>query len=250
MKLSSPSLSVIIFSLFVPVGLWFGFSIGNFTFPGLQNGAIPAETTVTPPTNGQRSILFIGVDHLNVDQPRLESIWLVLYLPGKPSLTLLPIFPVSTTSKSYLGSSWERTNPIGDDGNPSTGLLNILKKKQIWWSEYVLLDETAMIKVVDFLGGMTVGERYLDGALSLGSIIPPWESQSAAIQGQTELLQTLCLQPKRVSSMKDIGSILDLIPLHMRTNIEVSQALDDWQSLVTNEIDLTCEFPMLSVFKP
>ena len=247
MKPAIKILYTVIFSLFLPAGLWMGSSLGGdaaiqqllihrFTIPPLPT-----------PTTGQRNILIIGVDRLSTrptTPSRLESIWLAAYLPGQPFVTLVSIYPPLPTENGKQRSTIEEDFQLDADGAPGVKLINYLRRRQIWWSGHVILDEIAMIEIVDYLGGIPADNRRLSGAIALGEIPRPWDDSAAAIRGQTSLLKQLCRQAAQIPVNPDLSRIIALIPDNMYTNVDIQFALQEWQHLLSGESRLDCEFPL------
>jgi hypothetical protein len=237
-------ITLLIAGTFLVFGLWAdGLLEGN----SIQNRSIPAIQPTFPfptPITGQRNLLVIGVDKFQAKNPQLESIWMLSYFPESPQITFTPLYPASTPAALSGISDLLALFEINEQGVPSAAFLSALQEKSIWWSGYIVLDEIALIQMVDFIGGLIIGEHVIDGAAALGNIPFAQADQKAAYQAQNDFLQDICKQIIRTRPVKDLQIITSLIPDHIQTDINLSQTLREWQSFLEANVQLNCEFPL------
>lgn len=233
-----------VFVFFLLLGIWTGKLSGTFKPARGPIATLRASSPLPTPSNGQTNLLVIGVDRLESRQPRLESIWLLGYFPDNPRVTLIPVFPASPgTHPAYLRSLQESFR-ISEHGRPSPEMLKTLQKDHIWWNGYVIVDDIAMIEIIDFLGGIEVNDRRVKGALAISSFPLPQEDPSASLDGQTRLLDRICQQANLLLPSADLRKILNLIPDHIQTDADIFQAIRDWRALTNGKGNLVCEFPL------
>ena len=211
-----------------------------------HQSAVPAVTLA----NGQRSLLVLGVDRLASREPRLQSAWLVAYFPGKSPVTLAPLYPEPPGLPSPSRQSLTQSFRLDPAGAPAPTFLERLHDRRLGWSSYLVIDEIGMIALLDYLGGVTLDGRDLDGAIAVGAVPLPWLDPAAALRGQTELLGAACLQARQAGPSGDAQRFLAEIQPHIRTDLDLSQAIKDWFDLASSKTPLTCEFPLTSASHP
>lgn len=218
------------------------------TFRG-QN--IQKVSPLPTPSNGQQNILVIGVDDLGRENPRLVGMWLVIYFPSKPTITFVPIYPEPQRTTLAESLPFARSFKLDTEGTPHVDFLNLLRQEQIWWNGYVLLDETAIAEAVDFFGSEKVNDgEIFNGKKILIASTSSWGDTSQTIDNQTNLIRQLCSQMSYLDADTDIKPILNLIPSHIRTNMNLINIIQDWRSLITQEDNLVCEFPLFRESNP
>lgn len=234
----------LIFAIFLLLGIWTGRLSGTFKPARGPIATLRSNSPLPTPSNGQTNLLVIGVDRLKSRQPRLESIWLLGYFPDEPHITLIPVFPVSPATQPAHLRSLEENLRISEGGRPSPEMLKTLQGDHIWWNSYVVIDEIAMIEIIDFLGGIQVNDQRMRGALAIGSFPLPQEDPAASLDGQTRLLRRICQQANLLLPSADLRKILHLIPDHIQTNADIFQTIRDWRALTHGRENLACEFPL------
>lgn len=269
-----------LFALF----LFFGFRIGaavnrlhpvqpklvqwiKATQPIVPTSLTPSETNSTqsyplPGDNhlatGQRNILIIGIDRLEAAEPRLESIWLALYVPTSPKITLMPIYPSLTQNqtgyKTNQDAALARGFGLDDKHKPDLSFLKSLQDRGLWWNNFIVLDELAMVQVIDLTD--PVGEKgemdqegayQLNGIRTLADLPLPWENPLAAVLSQAKLLADLCHEAPKVQSGTQVETSIfsDQLSHHLVTDINPDQIRKDWSNMMGIGTGISCEFPSL-----
>ena len=123
---------------------------------GRAKGHEPADSIPMPRgvamvdiDNGQHNVLVILTDQLTVKPLYLEGVWLVVYNPSTSQGMFLPLYP------SSLNEDADQDNPLVSlfrlepDGAPAPIFLEALRvEKDVWWDNYMVLDETALMEQV------------------------------------------------------------------------------------------------------
>jgi len=201
------------------------------------------------PANGQRNILLIGVDDLNKEKPVLMGLWLLMYFPENPNLTFAPVNPVVWRQAQTSTSQTNEINLVARNGSLDKYFSNQLHQDDIWWHGYILLDSTAVKEAVQF-------SNKLNDLETINSFYPvddPYlfdDSDLTGIAHQTDLLNHFCRQTNNFTADTDFSEILALIPTHIRTNLSLISIIQDWKSLISQENNLVCEFPLQRASKP
>jgi hypothetical protein len=200
------------------------------------------------PANGQRNLLVIGVDRLDGDLTRLESLWLVLYFPGRSPLTLMPLYPRGGGPETSQRANLAEAFSLARSGEPDPAFFERLQHEQVWWSGYVVLDETALAVLVDQLGGVVLDGKHLNGDQTLDTIPRAREDPQAALQGQVGLLRSACLQAgKRLSGGLDFAGWANALGRYIRSDLDVFELAREWLQAAGPTPTLECEFPLLDV---
>jgi hypothetical protein len=249
--------------------LYVGFQAGFLTAPHSQAAtasqavsplaSVAAEKeAVLPPTQpappaapptGQRSILVIGVDNLAAAQPKLESIWLALFVPPDPRLTFLPVYPSFSRSEKEdrrLLSSFQYQP--GAALNPE--FVQVLQSRQIWWTGSVILDRYAYAQVMNYLaedGNAAQTVAYLDGENWVKKLAEAAGKPQEAIANQATIYQELCWRTAKQNwSLSDTiqQEISNRLAGHTQVDFNLAQSLRE-TGMLTATSSLFCDFPTL-----
>jgi hypothetical protein len=172
--------------------------------------AAPASAGVAPlvrPANGQSNLLVVLVDRLDSRQPRLLSVWLLGRLPALPQVAFMPIFPArpqaSPAQPTGEATATTAANlPAVFTPNAAGGLpedfVAALRQRGLWWDNYIILDQPALVRLVDLLGGVELDGRWLDGR-QVGALDPEAVDPQTAWSFNMQLMQQVCVQASRLS---------------------------------------------------
>jgi hypothetical protein len=244
LKNSNLSAYAILFGICMLAGGWFGFTAAQI---GPQGSPIqPSSHTAIPdaPANGQRNLLVIGVDRLDHPSPRLESAWLVVYFPGRTPITFLPLYPQAAGEARRGIASLDKSFELTETGLPGESFFEQLSREQILWNHVLVLDELGLVGLLDYLGGVQLHGQFVDGKSALEETPRAWQDQEGAVAGQNRLLQAACLQAGSRFRPKDALQFLQLVGDHLRSDVDLSELIQDWFSQVEGEPVLRCEFPL------
>jgi hypothetical protein len=231
--------SLLLFCFSLAIGIWLGIQI----IPKSQS----TPSTETQFSQDQQSLLVIGVDRADAADARLQGVWYVTYLNDSPHITLIPIYPDPNGNSRKKGQNLVDAFRIRQDGMVDPDFLKAIKQDQnLTWNTYVLVDDIAMMEVVDFFGGVLVDGEAINGPLAIGGIPRAWEKPREAILGQASLLDNLCERISFDSTPKNYQRIMALLPGHMRSEMSVDAAFQDWLKLISTSGTLNCEFPSLT----
>lgn len=211
------------------------------------------EQTDPPPdgvNTGQRNLLVAWVDHLDSASPRLEGLWLVLFVPDSPSLTWLPLYPGGLIENIDGNQNWSADFGLTQDGKLDPQFVADLRSKDVWWNNYLVIDDTGMVVIVNRNLNASEDPAITPQPDAGGRIIAnmplAWEDPAGALKAQFELLDRFCL-PSATSYRA--ASALDLIgPLdhHLLTNLQADEILTIWNNLRLTGGRL-CKFPTRSL---
>jgi hypothetical protein len=211
------------------------------------------QVTFATLPNGQRSVLFVAVDKLKTSRPALKGVWLILYLPDDPRITLLPIYPTLQKNGQWKDSDFENAFQIHtNQGKPylSSAFLQVLKDKGLWWSGYLLIDEHALGKIASYVDETQAhnqrfspipNNRQPGFITSRGNVNDP-------IVEQAILYQTICGNASQANLGKSKPAVLDIFQLkpdHWNINFGDDQMKAELQLLQSYGSQLFCDFPLI-----
>jgi hypothetical protein len=177
-------------------------------------------------------------------QPRLRSIWLVVYHPSTPRLFWIVIYPNGVQANLPNMQTLAQQFQVGPNLEPGKDFLAALQDQyQLSWNGILMLDESMLVQLVDSLGGVTKNGQNLDGTQIIQMMVVPWEDPQAAYKDQAELINALCQRRDQLAANGvDLNPVANLLlpRLNLFTN---SQAyLAQLSSLLTQTGSIHCQF--------
>ena len=211
--------------------------------PAIQPTAVPTEAPPQPVI--QKNVLVIGVDDLQAKSPRLESIWLVLYLAQKPEFTLMPVFPGIPAEDGKMRSQDYKLAKLYH--SDQAAFLEELKDRGIWWSGSYTVDRVALDEIaqqVEKLVEAPADTRRLDVA----DVPPVEEDPQAAKFEQAHFAQALCRRAADLSvdQISELDDLFLLFSDHIHSDVPREQAAAELVGMLVDGSPITCEFPSLS----
>lgn len=223
--------------------LLIGIQLGNHAKSPPDTRLLETRPLVNSPSQ-QRSIVFIAADDLQSSEPRLVGVWLVLYRPDVPSISLLSLYPsqpsATSTQKIDLAAAFSLTK----EGAPSSSFFKALQDFHFNWNGYLLIDDTGVAAIIDWMQGITVDNQTIGGIEALNGLIRPWENTRLASETQRDYLMSACKRMAQLPADSNWTSLLTgLMPQHLRTDLSFDLILSDWKRLVSGPDPFSCEFP-------
>ncbi len=235
------------------------YMIWAFAHPARSN---PSAVTIPGPSaglltglpTGQRNLLLITADDLKVPSPRLESAWLVLFVPPDAHLTLLPVFPSSVNNASKKDQALFDAFRLDGHHRPNEKFFEILRGREIWWSEYAILDTEALAGIMTRLGqeGGTsqIDETAYETAKMMiaGDQINPIDHPQIALLKQATFYQEMCWRAGRSGINEDIlkGENFSAgLSGHYLVDTGSSQFSTELKKIQISSSGLFCEFPTI-----
>ncbi len=190
-----------------------------------QSSAALTPTPTRQASNGQTTILVLGVDAFSRADPKLNSIWLATFrLPGKDIFLYgVPIDqPVASGGASGLQALFHWSAEQGVDAAFLSRLQDIapLPPQMV-----VLLDNAAFAAIVDYLGGVELNGTSFSGPQVLGVLSLVGDDPKALLASQSHLLEALVQKLPSLGETPDVSPIQALVPEHIHLSIPVSQLL-------------------------
>lgn len=246
-------LNFVIFTCFLVVG----YTISTRFYPVDARAISGSLDTVTSENqdsiaaldNGQRSFLLISASSLNTSNQQLDGIWLATYFATDPTIHLLPIFPTGKQQLSGFEAQLQSTFAMDKENGtlvPAAAFTDLLENNNYWWSGYLVFDEVALSRVLDFVGYIEVNEKILSGTLAYSQLIG---SPRDAYPLQVAILQSACRKLSGFDPGPDASQIISSLPGHIFTDLDTYQLQMELETLYSGERTPTCTFPTLDVLR-
>lgn len=190
-----------------------------------QSSGAMTPTPTELASNGQTTILVLGVDTFTANDPKLNSIWFATFrLPGKDVFLYgVPINqPVATGGATGLQALFHWSAEQGVDATFLSRLQEIVPLPP---QVIVLMDNTAFATIVDFLGGVDLNGSAFNGPQVLGVLSLVGDDPQALLATQAHLLEALVQKLPSLGETPDVSPIQALVPEHVHLTIPVSQVL-------------------------
>jgi hypothetical protein len=173
----------------------------------------------------QQTLLILGVDDLQSEQPALMAIWFATFrLPGKG------IFLVGLpTNSPSLGTLSPTLHDLflwsADQGVDPTFLEALTQYVAPPPDAILVLDEVAFATLVDYVGGVTLEGSQLDGIQVVGVLRLLADQPQASLATQRGVLLALSSKAHLLGSSPDATSLIDLIPSHAYCSMPPQQVV-------------------------
>ena len=250
MKIFSKPPLYMFFGVFLAIGFMLGTSAAQSKGQVAEVSppvSTPAPATSTAAPNGQHNLLVIGIDNLEAESPRLESIWMILYIPPTPQFTLIPIYPSPYAGGEELQNYLESTFALGKELKPDPAFLVAVQSVNIWWDNYIILDETAMANVVNTASSENAMNNPDFGSSTIANLPLAWEEPETAVLAQAELLNGLCHDFARTNSAKKLNISSEIFSNHVNSDLSAAQLTSILQSMTSIKSEpFRCQFPTIN----
>jgi hypothetical protein len=168
------------------------------------------------------SILVMGVDEIEGEEPRLLSVWFISFHPPDKRIQLLGIptdfhLPDGEIPLAEAFSLWEAPDYGADfiaamDGfspHPIAGI--------------AVLDEEGFSALVDYLGGFSLEDQDYDGASAIGTLRLLENQPLVALKMQAQILRALSVNVPDLGKTPELTSLTLLVPANAYTSPSPAQ---------------------------
>lgn len=228
----------------------------------------PAETSMVSPApvlaSGQISLLVVMVDDLTSARPRLESAWMLEFVPPDPRLTLLSVYPSFSSNDSQQDASLVsafRVETSPDTLQVGQAFLKVLQDRKFFWNGAVLLDKYALAQTLDYFNrpqpeqsldqqpsAQPVG--YPDGTAKVARIPSSSQNAQMALFAQAAFIQDLCQSASQRDPLLDSASqdeLGKLLEKHYSASLVQGQILPRLKAFLSEQAAVFCVFPNLPI---
>lgn len=235
---------VIILLLFIfVICLILGLSLGGNFAKQLKTTAPELPTQTQPEiTSNQRTILFIVADNMKSQNPVLESVFVIFYIPNIPRALILSLYPTDQ-NVSEQAIKLPATFSLKEDLSPSNEFINTIAQYNFSWNGYILTDEVGVASMIDWVGGIDKDGIKNNGDDIVEQLIHPWKNPKAAAEEQRKIISGICNAYDGIPKNKALLDLFaTLIPDHLSTDLSAQMIIADWKQILTNNSRPICEF--------
>lgn len=176
------------------------------------------------------------------EDPDLTSVWWVAIAPRSP-LTLIPVYPSEQITADGVKSITDIfvTSQKGTNLNQlSPTFKEYLKANSIPWDGYLILDHSALEILVNFVGGVKIGDTVLEGKEVIAGVTSTNNDPQQAIEYQTDLWNSLCQKVIFAGSMDNFQIIQPDIAKHTTVSQDFPISFTTFQAHISNNDVLYC----------
>lgn len=191
----------------------------------LSSTSTPTPSVLSENPSDLRSVLIVGVDNLESPSPSLRAVWVLLYQISSDSLYLhgLPLDAKSGgDGTETLRDLFAWSIEDGLDEDFTQELLRILPLSP---DLIVVNDETAFASAVNYLGGVEIEGKSLDGESVIAFLSLSWEKPEILLNNQALLLEALVPKALASSPTPELTDLAELIPEHVYISLDVTEAV-------------------------
>lgn len=256
---------ILLFLSATSAALALGFRHGLGMRASQEKQVPPIQTSVTvpapagqieqlPPTepgdNSQINLLVVQVDNLELSRPNPVSMWLVIYHQQvSERLTMIPVYWQMGENATQIAI--REAFQLDDAHHLGKGFLDLfLDAYDTSLNGYILVDTASIGRVVNLLGGITLGESTYSGEQLAGVLDAHIVEQRHTLDSQVTTIRSICRQfshiPRTENPGEIIRSLLDGLVIHA---IDSQQTAALYQKL-SESAPLNCDFPTLELQAP
>ncbi len=223
-------------------------SLALATFFLFSTKSVYSDLSHQPPidlTSGQRNTLLVVVNDGEDFKPELRSVWLILELPDKQSLTLIPLYPGALKNYAVHDQVLEQTFAIIDNHHLNESFLSHLTELNIWWNDFVLVDDFIVGNFFEMTNGSTVAGLPVTAEDIQSGNYPAADNKSARLEFQVGLMKYFCQKISLAPLHPSYQQIMDVLPSHAISSLKNNELLARFTSInqLTSAVD--CKFPTL-----
>ena len=212
--------------------------------------SIQVETIINPdhvnafytslPLDKQVSLLLILID--TAQKPQLMGVWWVALAPQAP-ITFIPVFPSTKEDATYtqeLVSHYKLVKGKQQNRELNPAFLTHIKTKDIPLDGYIVLDQSALEILVNFLGGINLDEHTLDGKQVVTRFVNPHIDPEAALIYQSGLWEQICQKAVFAGSSGIFEIVRPELAQHSITSPGLPVNFSSFQTYITNQDSISC----------
>jgi hypothetical protein len=228
MKVVAIVLSLLAFIVCLVIGVQAGSQLQR------QKALQAAQPATLINKDAQRTLLLIQVDDLSGDDPRLDGLSLLMYIPGHPMLTFIPLFPAEIARDGEMANRLAEAFSLDHNKALSQAFTNALKEEQIGWTGYILSDRL----------GLAALEAFLKDPSGFNGISDTIKKTNEADfnKDPASTIPVYCSRVNDLQASLDWTRLLSaLIPDHLHTDLGLEMLLSDWKNLSSPGLPFNCK---------
>ncbi len=193
-----------------------------------------------PPLDRQVSILLVLVDP--TQKLNLMGVWWLAIAPHAP-VTFIPIFPSYKEADPYsqeLVAYFKLVKGRLQNRELDPAFLEQVKATALPVDGYIILDQTALEILVDFLGGVNIASQPANGKQVASQFINPYKDREAALIFQTNIWEQICQKAVFAGSSGPFEIIRPELARHTIISPDFPITFASFQSYITGQESITC----------
>jgi hypothetical protein len=197
--------------------IFFCFSLGILSALVDRNhetSTTPAPEPSPSPDKTRRTLLILGIDTFKTPDPTLMAIWYVIHRIPEEEVVLFGV-PVNHRVDASDHATLRTVFSYSMDDGISEEFMEGLEKAvpHIHQNYWAIMDETFFEALVDFVGGVPVGDEILDGKAVVVTQRLMKNNPDVLLQFQAEMLSSLRSPVVMFDpTIVEFGTLLDMIP--------------------------------------
>jgi hypothetical protein len=200
-------------------------------------------------TSGQRNTLLVVVDEKGMPNPKLRSIWLLLELPNKDTLTLIPLYPAAVKNHTVHDQLLENTFAIDKGQSFDESFLTQFSELNIWWDEYILVDDYIMGSLFELSNGSSIAGIPITGSDIRSGHLPEFENKTKQLRFQVGLFQFFCQKISLAPLHPNYQNTIASFSSHTLTSLDNQDIVAMLDHLTHMNHAPNCDFPTLNLTK-
>jgi len=158
----------------------------------------PGLTAQLQEPQTEMKLLVVGFTEIpdevgELQQPQLNSVWLMIYNPEMPRLFWIAVFPADNQVNGISNQLLESQFRIDPNKQLSAEFLTTLRNQiQVNWDGLLIIDDTTLTQLIDTLGGITIDNNPMNGRQVLQSLDIPKEDYQAETNAQSRVIGAIC----------------------------------------------------------
>jgi len=187
-----------------------------------SNSTSPAPPTSTVLTDSRSTVLILGVDSLD-DPPAasLQAAWLITFGSREQPIELLGLpYDASLPDGKTLRASFSIFDPPDFGAAFISAIASYTSHPILGWA---VLDQVGFARVVDYLGGFSIGDQIYDGSRTIGALNLLLDRPQEGLKLQGRILQALVEKAPSLGRTPEVTSLTILVPEHAYTSPSAPQ---------------------------
>jgi hypothetical protein len=171
------------------------------------------------------SILIVGVNDLQSSDPQLRAIWIAAYRSSEDAIYLhgIPIHAIVPGGKERsLNDLFAWSSQKGLDEEFFDNLYQVIPLSP---NLTIVMDDLAFEKIIDYLGGVEISGKTINGQNTLAFLSLFWEQPDALLEHQADMLRSLYPKALDLPESAELTELMSLIPEHVNLSMEISEAV-------------------------
>ena len=179
----------------------------------------------SPTTSSISNILIVGVDDLTRNNPKLRAIWIATFRSTEQIIYLHGI-PLNAKVPGDEGIELEDLLKWSSQSSLDQSFLdNLFKVIPLHPTVTIILDDTAFARVIDYLGGIEIRGKALDGESILTFLSLSWDQPGILVQNQADIIRAIIPKALALPETPELTPLLKLIPDHTSLSLDITEAV-------------------------